>query len=149
MSTEYEELVKEHTKRLLEKKYNSYGIINNLYRILKSMIDNPNGHKFFTLPEMGFYEGTNNAVHIKARQDILAKCLKLGWMRSMTLPNTLKASRKNYDNEDVEQIMAQSSTHPGRNKSIKRMKNSTYYTVTDEGRRIYKNIKEILDKLAS
>jgi len=142
MSNEYEELLKEHAQREKERRYNSYAVINNTYRILGAMIENPNGHKFFTLPEMGFYEGTHNAVQIHVRMELVEKYVREGWIRELSLAkdkeNALTTSlTKNYDRLGK------------RGKKPRRMGETKYYTVTDEGRRIYKNIKEILDKLAS
>lgn len=146
--TEFEQLLKEHRERLQQKKYNTISGFNDLFRVMQSMIENPSGQKFYTIPEMGFYEGIRYPLHRKNKVYAVTKSLKAGWIREITLPDSLKWGQKNYDDPDVTELMAQPNIDKGRNKSIKRMKKFKYYTVTDEGKRIYKNIKEILDGLA-
>ena len=130
-----------------QKKYNTVSGINDLFRVFQSMLENPNGQKFYTIPEMGNYEGIRYPLHRKSKMYAVTKSVKAGWMREITLPDSVKWGQKKYENPDVTELMAQSNIDRGRNKSLKRMKTYTYYTVTDEGKRIYKNIKEILDGL--
>jgi hypothetical protein len=139
MDPEYEQLLKEHLERQKGKRYNSFGVINNLYRILRSMVESEN--KFFTISELGFYEGTRNQIHIHAKQYIIDKSIEANWIKQMSLPNDekLKMQEENINGFGKK-----------RGRPLKRrMTEAKYYTLTEEGYATYKNIKEILDKLAS
>jgi|SRR5215211_1419963 len=139
MDAEYEQLLKEHAARQKGRRHNSFAVINNLYRILRTMAESKDS-KFFTLPELGFYEGTRNQIHIHAKQYIIDKSVQAKWIKQISLSNDEK--------EKMQEENLNGMGKRGRQRR-KRMTETKYYTLTDEGIVVYKNIKEILDKLAS
>lgn len=137
------QLMKERMDTFRRRRFFSFGNIANTFRMLKTMATHPEGKKFFTCWEMGRYDNSGLPLHKKDRDTIIEKAVNAGWMKEIVMPPNLENKKKNRYSLDVQHIINDVTI----DKSPKSMRNLKYYTLTDEGKRIYKNLKEILDVL--
>lgn len=149
---ELEELMQEHHERLIKKSYNTYGFFNLVYRILHSMIDDSQQRKFFTLHDMGRYETTGQPLKASTARALVNDLVRAEVLREIVLPQKEPlydygkiTYQSPYKDNEANEIVQQETIQAYRNKSMRKIRKSTYYTVTDKGRTIYKHLLEILE----
>lgn len=122
------------------------GILATALRILKSMDANNNARNqsFFTLPELGRYD-SGFAISAHTRAKFIEKAKKLGWVKEVRLPDNFGNGRKKFEDREINTLLDDQHT----NKSLKRLRNTKFYKITDEGKRIYKNLSEVYEKFSS
>lgn len=142
---ELEELLTERHKLKKIKNHNYCGILATAYRILEVMCpeNNTKHQKFFTISDIGYYNRSRVQIHLRYRENFIEKALKAGIIKEIVIPERIGVRWNNYNNPDITQII----NNPNNKKSIKKLRNSKYYKLTDKGIRIYRNIKEVMDLL--
>lgn len=142
---ELEELLTEQKKLRKIKNHNYCGVLATAYRILEVMCpeNNTKHQKFFTISDIGYYNRSRVQIHLRYRENFIEKALKAGIIKEIVIPERIGVRWNNYDNPDIGQII----NSPSNKRSLKRLRNSKYYKLTEKGIRIYRNIKEVMDAL--
>ncbi len=147
--SDIEELIRERANAItLKKKAGSgfyfSGNIANAYRILDTMANNKQSKNFFSIYEMGRYETTGFPVPKQYRTFFIERAKRAGLVKEIILPDRIHSMRTKKYSEDAQAVIKDINI----DFSSKSLRNRTYYKITDEGKRLYKNLKEIFEILA-
>ena len=139
--SDVQELLRERTVFRKNRHSLFYNEFANTFRLLSVMVpeDNGTGRRFFTFGELGYYKGNLKRLPLrtKEREVMLARAKELGWVKETKLPPNMRR-RVIYKDKDIDTIV---NSPMNEHKKTKRMREERYFSITEEGKRIYKNLK--------